>query len=155
MIGEKTNHENRKTKTEEMQTMEIPKDEEKFKEVLGNVFDSIVKAADEHRKETDSYKNLFGASEHGIRGLLSDAHDKMMSIVLDVVQVIEDRTGSTVNNDFFYLLCALPLARQVMSMNISNNDGLTCSVDKARELAKDMALDALVAKASSREAENS
>lgn len=116
------------------------------KETLKKVMLSLFEHATEERKKSEPYAEMFKASEHGLRGLLDKANDKMTSIVLDVVQVIEDRTGKSVDNDLYYLLLGLPLFRSSLEKEIYKEEGMCCSVDKAREIAKNFALANLVTK---------
>lgn len=50
-------------------------------EDLENVITRLFKMADDNRKNSESYQDMFKASEHGIRGLLDEANDKMGKIV--------------------------------------------------------------------------
>lgn len=120
-----------------MTTETKPKD---MKEALKSVMEHLLDLADTERKKSKPYKDMFKASEHGLKGLLDDANDKMEGIILDVMAVIKERTGQEVDRELFYFLQCLPFFRDRIEQHISANDGFSCSVDKARELAKDYAL---------------
>lgn len=113
------------------------------KETMVRVIDRLCKLADEKRKETDGYADMFEASEHGIRGLLSELNDKIMGLVLSACTVIEERTGNSVDNELFAFLRGISLYWGELEKEICDKEGLCCSVDKVRELAKEYALSRL------------
>jgi hypothetical protein len=109
-------------------------------DALRNVIMHLGKVADENRRNSDSYKHMFEASEKGIRGLLDKAESDMTAIALDTMEVIKQRFGYR-GNDLWALLCCLPYARQQIEKNISKLEGSSCSVDKAREVFAQTALE--------------
>jgi hypothetical protein len=107
---------------------------------IKRVIESLFEHADIERKKSESYKNMFHASEFGLRGAIEEAKDKMIDVVLDLCSVIEQRTGKTVDNDLYYMIMGLPLFAEILERHISDTEGFVCCVDKAREIAKNYAL---------------
>lgn len=114
--------------------------DENIKEAIKNVCLSLLEQAEVMRRKSDSYAKMFKSSEYGLRGILDDVNDKMERIILDACQVIKEKTGKEVTNDIYTMLQCLPLCRDFVEHHISETEGFTCCVDKARELFKDWTL---------------
>lgn len=115
--------------------------DEKILEALPKVINGLLDRFHEENQKTERYKNMFEASENGIRGLLDHANDEMERIVLDTMQVLEERFNLEVTHDLYTLIKALPFVRDDLEGLISKREGWVCSVDKARELVGLYALD--------------
>jgi hypothetical protein len=104
------------------------------KEALEQVINAILERADEARRNSDEYKQMFEKSQFGLRGLIDDYRNEVNHQVLNLTTVIEDRTGKKVTNKVFNLLQSLPFVFDKLTEDIQNQEGSCCSVDKAREL---------------------
>ncbi len=118
-------------------------DEAEIKESIGNVLQALVARATEERRKSEPYKEMFEASEHGLRGAIDKASNEMMRVVLNLCEVIKERTGKEVNNDLFFMLSGLPLFSQLIRKHIVDTEGNCCCADKMREIAKGFALNNL------------
>lgn len=115
-------------------------DKDTFTKSLETVMNSLLEQAKIARQNEDTYKDMFEASKYGLRGLLDKLDHEMTSLVLDAVQVINDKTGKNVDNETFYLMMALPFLRDKLERDIQQKEGHVCSVDKARELVYQIVL---------------
>lgn len=107
--------------------------EDAFGKVLEEVCCGILQRAEHDRRQTDSWKNLWAASEHDLKGLLSEASDQTGSIILNLCSVIQERFGIKHLSDKLYnLLKALPFAMNHVRDKINDEQGLSCCADKAR-----------------------
>lgn len=109
--------------------------------VFEKVITDLLAKASEERKKTEPYKDMFEASQHGLRGLLDDANSKMERIILDVAEVIEERTGANISKEMWVLLRCLPLIQDQLQSHISKTEGFSCCADKMREIICKYALD--------------
>jgi hypothetical protein len=112
-------------------------------EILKAVMTSLCQLAEEERRKTEPYKDMFEASEYGIRGVLNKLNDDVERLVLTAYQVIEDRTGKKLDDDFYLFLKGINLFWGDMKNEICDREGMCCSVDKVRELVKNYALNSL------------
>lgn len=105
-----------------------------FGQALDDVCSSILKRADEERQQTQPWKDLFKASEEGLRGLLSESERQMTSIVLNTSKMITAKFGIRCSNKLFRLIQALPYAMLCARDKIHEEQGLSCCADKARQV---------------------
>lgn len=104
-----------------------------FNAVLGEVITGLVARFEEDRQKSDPWKELFAASEGGLRGLLSEAQHKTNSIILDLSSVIQKKFGlKRTSRKLYDLLKALPFAMNHLRDHIQNEDSNSCCADKAR-----------------------
>lgn len=118
-------------------------DEDKIKAAIKETLRGLSDLATTERKQSQPYKDMFKASEFGLRGAIDQASNDMMRIVLNLCQVIEDRTGVKVDNDLFLMLSGLPLFTQLLRKHITDAEGCSCCADKMREIAFKFALNKL------------
>lgn len=111
-----------------------PEARKEFGNELENIFEHILKRADKERQESEPWKQLFEASEQGLRGILSEAKDQMMPIVLNTTRIIELKFGIKCSNKLFNLVKALPYVMSHVSGAIHEQQGLSCCSDKARQV---------------------
>lgn len=112
-----------------------PEADEAFGKALEEVCNGILQRADAKRRETDAWKNLWAASEHDLRSLLSEADHQTGSIILALADVVQKRFGLKHLSDKLYnLLKALPFAMWNVRERINDTQGLSCCADKARQV---------------------
>ena len=58
---------------------------------IASVINSIVDLAKEESKKSDAYGKMFEASHKGLRGVLSEANHQMTQVVLDTMDVMEEK----------------------------------------------------------------
>lgn len=106
-----------------------------FEESLKSVIKHMLDLADEERSKSDSYKDLFESTDGiSFKGALRKTYWAMISSVLDFVQVVEQKTGKTINKEMYNILCALPYIEKELTNNIRKNEGSCCCVDKTFHL---------------------
>lgn len=108
--------------------------QEDFGQALEEVCSNLLKRADEERQQTEPWKNLFAASEQGLKGILSESKNQMMTIALNTTEVITQKFGIRCSDKLFGLIKALPYAMSYAGDAIHDQQGLSCCVDKAREV---------------------
>jgi hypothetical protein len=111
-----------------------PEAQAEFGQALEDVFSSVLKRAEEERQQTEPWKNLFSASEQGLRGILSESRNQMGTIAMNTIGVIKAKFGIDCSNKLFYLIMALPYAMHKLGDAIRDQQGNSCCVDKAREV---------------------
>jgi hypothetical protein len=110
-----------------------PISEAEFGQALGEVITGLAARFDEQRRQSDPWKELFAASEGGLRGLLSEAQHKTNSIILDLSSVIQEKFGlKRTSRKLYDLLKALPFAMNQLRDHIQTEDSHSCCADKAR-----------------------
>jgi len=118
-----------------------PEAQEDFGKALEDVFSHILKRADEERQQSEPWKNLFSASEQGLRGILSESRDQMRTTAMNTINVIKLKFGIECSNKLFGLIMALPYAMHKLGDAIRDQQGNSCCVDKAREVYYQEVLD--------------
>jgi len=114
--------------------------QEDFGKALEEVCSNLLKRADEERQQTEPWKNLFAASEQGLKGILSESKNQMMTIALNTTKVITQKFGIRCSDKLFGLIKALlwlsstKYAMSYAGDAIHDQQGLSCCVDKAREV---------------------
>ena len=113
----------------------IVKEETEFNKALGTVITSLLERARESARGTDSWKNLFTASEHGLESLIDDADLQTGSIIHNLIDVIQQKFGiKHCSTKLYDLLSALPFSMRKLRDKIKAEQGLSCSSDKARHV---------------------
>lgn len=112
---------------------------EDFNKELEGLFAAMMKRADEERKKSQPWKDLWAASEKGLQALLSDASEKMSDIVDDTIAVIRERFGAQFTPDkpstaIYNLIRAIPYVMPKLKSGIREEHGFSCCADKAREV---------------------
>lgn len=112
-----------------------PEADAEFGNALKDVFSFILKRAEDERKQTEPWKQLFVASEHGLAGILDNAEHQMMAPVLSLCDIIQEKFGiPRISDKLFQLLQALPFAMNAVTKSIEDTQGRACSADKARRV---------------------
>ena len=112
-----------------------PEAEEAFGNALQSVCDGILSRADEERKKTEPWKQLFAASEGGLRGILSDSSRQMMTIALNTHAMIKEKFHLDHSSPkLFNLVKALCFAMNHVRNEIDDSQGMSCCADKARQV---------------------
>lgn len=102
-----------------------------LKDVIGNILDR----AEQERKASEPYKDLFKASENGLRGILSNASNQIDNIVLTTLTVIQEKFElPRVSDKLFRLIQVLSYASSLCEDNISHKEGFSCCVDKTNHI---------------------
>ena len=105
---------------------------EAIKKDLVNIMNALAGKWADEAKDRESYKELFKAFEgNDFRSLLRDLEFKMEGLVLEAMQVIEDKIGTPPNRTVFDVLLALPFLSNKLERSISEANGSACCVDKA------------------------
>lgn len=104
--------------------------ENEIKEVL----DSLYKRAREERESKEPYKNLFKASEKGLKSLLSQASKDCNGIIINLGSVIEKKFNIKLSNKLYKLLKLMPYALGDLRKEISEKESGPCEADKMREI---------------------
>ena len=89
----------------------------------------------EERRKSEPYTEMFEASEHGMRKVLSVAHGKIQRTLLDLHQVMKDigiEEGK--ENELWDALHLLPFLYRSARKDIGENEGMCCEADKTREI---------------------
>ena len=118
-----------------------PVAQEEFGKALEDVFSHILQRADEERKQSEPWKQLFASSEKGLQGLLSEANNQMMKIALNTTHAIEEKFGIKCTDKLFNLVKALPFAMNYVRDKIDDEQGMSCCADKARRVYYEEVLD--------------
>lgn len=101
------------------------------KAALISAINSLADSFTAEAREAESYKELFKKfGDNDFRGLLRDMEHKMMGIVLDGMQVIQDKTGIHPTHDIWHILLALPYLCVTLEKRITEVHGHSCCVDK-------------------------
>lgn len=115
----------------------MDKDSEGFDNTLKAVLGGILKEADESRKNSESYKNLFALyKDGGLAKAIFQAEEDMHKIVMDLAGVIKDSTGKSPDNELYDVMLALPLVFRLLRKDINNKEGMSCCADKMRHLVQ-------------------
>ncbi|MHB1758250.1 MAG: hypothetical protein ACYCT9_12225 [Leptospirillum sp.] len=120
----------------------MPKDPKDFETLglgsaIGTVLDGILKAADEARRNSDGYKNLFALyKDGGLAKAIFQAEEDMHKIVMDLGSVIKGSTGKSPDNELYDVMLALPLVFRLVRKDINDKEGMSCCADKMRDLIK-------------------
>jgi len=105
-----------------------PIGKEKIEKNIKNVIDNILNLANEERKKSKGYKDLFNHDE--VKGVIIDAEDKMMEIVLNTVTVLEEKYHIKIDNEKYDTILALPLISSLIERLITKEESSVCCVDK-------------------------
>jgi len=117
-----------------------PEAQEEFGNALESVFNGILKRSHEEREQTEPWKNLFTASEQGLRGILSEANSQMVRVTIDTTDIIQKKFGIRCSNKLHGLIKALPFVMNKLGDAIHDEQGLSCCSDKARQVYYDEVL---------------
>lgn len=106
-------------------------------QALESVIGGILKKADEARKNSESYKNLFALyKDGGLAKAIFQAEEDMHKIVMDLCVVIKESTGKGPDNELYDVMLALPLIFQLLRKDINDKEGMSCCADKMRHLVQ-------------------
>jgi len=108
--------------------------QKEFGNSLETVFSALAKRFEEESSQTEPWKNLFKASDQGLKGILSEADMQMMRVVLNTTDVIKKKFGIRMSNKLYNLIKALPFVMNRLKDTIREQQGLSCCADKAREV---------------------
>lgn len=108
--------------------------QKEFGDALKSVCDNILKIADEERKKSEPWKQLFSKSEQGLSSILSKAEDQMMEIALNVATLISEKFNIRCSDKLFDLIRAMPFALPYVEKGIEETQGFACCVDKANKV---------------------
>lgn len=98
-------------------------------QALTDIMGGILRAADEERKKSESYKGLF--TEDTLDGLMRALDRKMIDSVLSATAVLKEKYGyEHVGDDAFYILLAMPFLANKLEKYIEKTEGSACCVDK-------------------------
>lgn len=104
---------------------------------LKGVLGGLLEHAEAERGKSEPYNMLFGSfKDGGVARAVMDAKDQMMTIAMDLSQLLEREAGVQVDNDVFATIMALPLAHYLAEQNVRENEGGACCVDKATLLLR-------------------
>lgn len=107
--------------------------ESALKEVIGG----ILKEAEEERRKSDGYKNLFALyKDGGLAKAVFQAEEDMSKIGMDLCLLIRNTTGKNVDNELYGVISALPLVFRLVKEDIREKEGMSCCADKMRDLVK-------------------
>lgn len=108
---------------------------------IAAVLNSIVDLAKEESKKSDAYGKMFEASHKGLRGLLDEANHQMTKVVLDTLDVMEEKgliekggDDYVRRNRVYYLLKLLPIMCLALEFDINSREGWSCEKDKVRQI---------------------
>lgn len=112
---------------------------------IAAVLNSFVQMAKDESKKEDAYAKMFEASHKGLRGLLDEANHQMVKVVLNTMDVMEEKglidKGSADyvrRNRVYYLLKLLPLMYVGLEFDTDFREGYSCVKDKVRHIAYDI-----------------
>jgi hypothetical protein len=115
----------------------MTKSTSEVKEALTAVLGGLLEHAEAERRKSEPYEMLFGAfKDGGVARAIFEAEEKMQSIALDLMQLLEDTTGMHIDNDIFAVAMGLPLAMYLAEKDVTRKEGSACCVDKARLLLR-------------------
>lgn len=108
---------------------------------IAAVLNSIVDLAKEESKKSDAYGKMFEASHKGLRGLLDEANHQMTKVVLDTLDVMEEKgliekggDDYVRHNRIYYMLKLLPIMCLALEFDINSREGWSCEKDKVRQI---------------------
>ena len=108
---------------------------------IAAVLNSIVDLAKEESKKSDAYGKMFEASHKGLRGLLDEANHQMTKVVLDTLDVMEEKgliekcgDDYVKYNRIYYMLKLLPIMCLALEFDINSREGWSCEKDKVRQI---------------------
>lgn len=106
---------------------------EQFNKGLTEVVEYISKQARLEAEKTEPWKNLFEASEKGLRPALSEANRQCNAVIINLTDIIKEKFGiKHVSRKLYNMLKALPFAMNEVTNTIEKEQGLSCCADKAR-----------------------
>lgn len=108
--------------------------EQSLEQALAEVIGGLLARADAEREKSESYKNLWDASENNLRSLLSEAHHQMMEPIMSVCKVIEEKFEVRISDKLYDLIKLLPVAMSELREHITEKEGHSCCADKTREI---------------------
>ncbi|MFN5249961.1 MAG: hypothetical protein ACK5DE_02880 [Bacteroidota bacterium] len=108
---------------------------------IAAVLNSIVDLAKEESKKSDAYGKMFEASHKGLRGLLDEANDQMVEVVLNTMDIMEEKgllekggDDYVRRNRIYYMLKLLPIMCVALEFDINAREGWSCEQDKVRQI---------------------
>jgi len=108
---------------------------------IAAVLNSIADLAKEESKKSDAYGKMFEASHKGLRGLLDEANHQMTKVVLDTLDVMEEKgliekcgDDYVKYNRIYYMLKLLPIMCLALEFDINSREGWSCEKDKVRQI---------------------
>jgi hypothetical protein len=109
--------------------------EDDFLQGLQQIVDHLSRQADNQRKQSEPWKDLWQASEKGLYATLRKAGDQMLSIGLTASDVIKERFGiPKLSEKMWWLILAMPYATKGLRNYIQKQEGPSCCVDKTWHL---------------------
>ena len=109
---------------------------------IASVIDAFCAQAKEESKKSDAYSKMFEASHKGLRGILDEANDQMTEVLLNTMDVLEEkglldrsRDNYVMSNRVWYMLKMLPLMFTALEYDIDEREGFSCVKDKVRHMA--------------------
>lgn len=104
---------------------------------LPGLLDALAERAAQERRASPGYQQLFTHIRDGVPfAAVMEAHDAMLNTAMNLCSVLQDTTGRVVDNTLFQLVLGLPLAFHAMRVDIEQNEGSACCVDKSRFLLR-------------------
>lgn len=105
-----------------------------FEDVLKKTLERLAKSAEDERRKSNPYKDLFSKSDT-CESLLREVEFKMTGIVLDACQVLKDKFGfKEIPQPVFDILQMLPFVETYLEKQIVKEEGISCCVDKVYHL---------------------
>jgi hypothetical protein len=108
---------------------------------IASVIDAFCAQAKAESKKSDAYSKMFEASHKGLRGILDEANDQMVKVVLNTMDVLEEkglmsvaRDNYVMRNRVYYMLKMLPLLFTALEHDIDEREGYICVKDKVRQV---------------------
>jgi len=108
---------------------------------IASVIDAFCSQAKAESKKSDAYSKMFEASHKGLRGILDEANDQMVKVVLNTMDVLEEkglmsgaRDNYVMRNRVYYMLKMLPLLFTALEHDIDEREGYICVKDKVRQV---------------------
>ena len=102
---------------------------------IKSVLDSLMKTIDAERRASEPYREMFKASKHGLRSLLSKAERQYSRTSLDLYQVFKEiGIAEGKENELWDAITLLPYLYRKARADISANEGMSCEADKTREV---------------------
>ena len=100
-------------------------------EVLKTVLKGLAKFADDERKKSKPYKDMFSNHGDSIEGLLRKAEHEMMGVALNAMAVLREKYKiNKISPEIWMLLTGLPLFADSLEKEIKGKEGIGCCVDK-------------------------
>jgi len=97
---------------------------------LGKLLTALSNRFKDEREKSESYKEMFKAGS-SCTGLLRKLECEMSSNLLDASAVLKERHGIAINNRQHGFLSTLPFLLTVAKQDVTRNEGVSCSIDKA------------------------